>query len=121
MSQMSHLRLSQSKRMEIIKQELPKGTTQEEIARLCGVTRRTVARDIQKWKADGGFEKWLQVEFFKLHNEIKEGEPSQAYRVVARLLERTLTRKVEANLKGSTNLVVRISPGLEGRPKEDSE
>lgn len=102
MSQMSHL--PPSKRLEVIQKELPKGTTHEEIARLCGVTRRTIERDIAEWRAEGGFERWLQDEFFRLHDKVRSDDEKTAYKVIARLLERTLKQKVEAQVEAGVTI-----------------
>ena len=88
-------RYNQSRRLEILKEELPKGTSQAAIAEVCGVTRRTIARDIQKWKADGGFEDWLDEEFFQLHSQVRDEDAETAYKVIARLKEKTMVRRIE--------------------------
>jgi hypothetical protein len=105
---MSKTSLPQIKRLEIIKQELPKGTAKGRIAQLCNVRRETISRDIRHWKQSGGFEEWLQEEFFKLHSMVKQGEPTKAYQIIARLLERTLTRKVESHIRGGQELKITI-------------
>ena len=112
MSKMSNPRLSPKKRLEILKRELPMGTPKGKIAELCSVRPETISRDMRAWRASGAFEDWLMEEFFRLHNEVKEGEPSQAYRIIARLLERTLTQKVEAK-HTSAGIIVKIDAGME--------
>ena len=102
------MKLPAAKRLEIIKQEVPRGTPKSKIANICGVRQETISRDIRQWKQDGGFDEWLQEEFFKLHNEVKDGEPGKAYQVISRLLEKTFTRKVESHISGGQELKITI-------------
>ena len=105
---MSKISFPHNKRLQILQQELPKGTSKGQIAELCGVRQETISRDIRQWKLDGGFEEWLQDEFFKLHSEVKQGDPTKTYQVVSRLLEKTLTRKVESHITGRQELKITI-------------
>jgi biotin operon repressor len=52
--------------------------SQEELAKACGVDRKTIQRDIQKWKQDGGFANFLNKEFFELYSKEKITKPSKA-------------------------------------------
>ena len=53
--------------------------TQEELAEECGVDRKTIQRDIEKWRVKGGFKRFLVKEFFEqLKDQLKqEGEEQQ--------------------------------------------
>lgn len=41
--------------------------TLDEIAQECNVNPRTIDRDIVKWKRTGGFDRFLDREFFQLY------------------------------------------------------
>jgi len=114
-------RLPPTKRLEIIKRELPKGTSQDRIAEFCGVTTRTIRRDIRRWRETGGFEEWLQEEFFRLHNSVRDEEEVIAYKTIARLLERTLTQKVKAEVAGPPTIIVQVDPLMEGSDEDEPE
>jgi glutathionylspermidine synthase len=63
--------------------------TLAEIAQECGVNPRTIDRDIVKWKANGGFDKFLDREFFQLYGKEKLTNPSRALdRVVTLMIRR---------------------------------
>lgn len=87
-----------------IQELLPLGKSYEEIATVCGVTRWTIIRDIKEWKEKGGFEDWLLDEFFRLHGEEAEGDWKTRYKVVSRLLEKTLKQKIEADVEGAITI-----------------
>jgi len=91
--------IKKAERRKKIQELLPLGKSYEEIAAVCGVTCRTINRDIREWKKQGGFEDWLLDEFFRLHGEVAEGDWQTRYKVVSRLLEKTLKQRVEAEVK----------------------
>ena len=93
--------LKKAERRLKIQELLPLGTTYEAIAEACGVTRRTINRDIEEWREEGGFEEWLLAEFFRLHSEQRDGDWKTRYVTIARLLEKTLKQKVQAEVEGS--------------------
>jgi len=93
--------LRKAERRKKIQELLPLGKSYEEIAEVCGVTHRTINRDIKEWKEKGGFEDWLLDEFFRLHGEEAEGDWKTRYKVVSRLLEKTLKQKIEADVEGA--------------------
>lgn len=43
----------------------------DEIAKLCGVTEKTIQRDIKRWKKNGGFSDFILKEFFELYGVLK--------------------------------------------------
>jgi hypothetical protein len=62
--------------------------TQQEMADACGVERKTIERDIDKWKKSGGYKKFLFKEFFELYGIEKRENPSRALdRIVTLLLK----------------------------------
>lgn len=62
--------------------------SQEELAQECGVDRKTIQRDIEKWRKNGGFKKFLIKEFFELYGKEKLQNPSLALNRVMTLLMR---------------------------------
>jgi DNA-binding Lrp family transcriptional regulator len=62
--------------------------TQEELAKECGVDRRTIERDIEKWRRKGGFKRFLIKEFFELYGKEKLQNPSLALNRIMTLLLR---------------------------------
>jgi hypothetical protein len=114
---MSNTRISREKRLEVIRCLLPKGFSQEEIANRCGVTRRTIVRDIGFWKESGGFEEWLHQEFFRLHNIVQEENSVVAYHVIVKLFEKFL-RKVDSK-DDSKKIIVNFSAGLESNGSKE--
>ena len=99
-----NVRQKKAERQLKIRELLPLGKTYQEIADVCGVTERTIRRDIKEWQDEGGFEEWLLNEFFRLHGAKGEGDWKTRYRVVSRLLEKTLKQKIEAEVEGSITL-----------------
>jgi hypothetical protein len=76
--------------------------TLDEIANECGVNPRTIDRDILKWKQKGGFDKFLDREFFQLYGQEKLTNPSRA-------LDRIVT------------LMIRRIPELEVKPEHPNK
>jgi len=97
------------KRLEIIKREFPRGTTQQQIADMCEVSRKTISKDIKKWRESGGFEEWLQEEFLELHREVKGDDVKTAYKEISKLVARSMTQKSEAKVEAKTEHKVNVS------------
>lgn len=79
--------LTQTARLEKIKENITQ-LTYEELATLCGVTKRTIRRDIEQWKQQGGYDEFLTEEFFKLYGIIKVKDPKYAFKRLCDLLSR---------------------------------
>lgn len=88
--------LSPVKRREIIRENIL-DHTYTEIATLCHCTIRTIKRDVQQWKREGGFEEFLLDEFFRSYPDMKANFPEKAFDRLCYLLGKTLTRKIEAH------------------------
>lgn len=86
--------------LEKIRELLPEGNTLKEIAAICEVPERTFYRYHAEWRDSGGFEAWLQEEFFSLHKAVKENAKVTAYKEICALLARTIKRRIESELKG---------------------
>ena len=87
MSRMSSVRLTHQKRLSFIKDNITT-LTFNEIAKQCGVTKRTIRRDVQEWKNKGGYDSFLLEEFFKLYGVIKIEDPRHAFDRICDLLRR---------------------------------
>jgi chromatin segregation and condensation protein Rec8/ScpA/Scc1 (kleisin family) len=85
------------KRIPIIKESLRKGLNREQIGEKCGVTEKTIDRDMKAWVESGLFEIWLKEEFIDLHNYARDADPITAYKEIARIVGRMVTRKIEAH------------------------
>ncbi len=97
-----------ARRLKKIKEMLPDGKTYSEIAVACGVNDRTIDRDIAEWYQSGGMEEWMREEFFELHREAKFERKAQAYAVIANLLGKTLTQRIEAKTTGQQTIIVKV-------------
>jgi transcriptional antiterminator len=63
--------------------------TQEEMATALNTSRKTIQRDLTNWKADGGFDRFLQREFFELYGIEKRKDTSKALdRIVTLMIRR---------------------------------
>ena len=84
------------KRLPTIKAGLLRGDSYADIGSNCGVTSRTIDRDVYAWVESGGFETWIKQEWLRLHNQIIHEDPAEAYRQITKILGRMVTRKVES-------------------------
>lgn len=76
--------------------------TQEELAEELHVSRKTVQRDIEKWKAKGGFKRFLIKEFFELYGQEKVRDPSQA---LNRIMTFLIREEAKEALTGPTTSI----------------
>jgi hypothetical protein len=81
--------------------------TLDEIASECGVNPRTIDRDIVKWKNKGGFDKFLDREFFQLYGKEKLTNPSRALDRVVTLMIRRIP-ETESKLEHPNKYVIEI-------------
>ncbi len=89
---------------------LRKGKEIIEIAKECGCSEKTIDRDLSEWKENGGFDKWLLMEFLVLHDkEVGKEEGGQAYRVVADLLKKRLKEQIEQKIDAEGTIKIDIS------------
>jgi len=82
-------------RLPTIKQGLRKGLNREQIGAKCGVTEKTIDRDMNAWVESGLFEVWLKEEFVDLHGYARDNDPIEAYRQIAKIVAKMVTRKAE--------------------------
>ena len=84
------------KRLSTIKTGLREGLTRPVLGKRCGVTEKTIDRDIKAWVNSGLFETWIREEFLDLHNYVRDADPVEAYRQVSKLVAKMITQKIEA-------------------------
>jgi len=111
-----------AERLEIIKVNI--GKSYKELAKLCKCSMSTIYLDMQKWRAQGGFEDFLQEEFLNLHEIVRRSDPDIAYKTIAGLLGKHITRKIEAGVtldfgKQFTDLMVNTF-GVERESEDDT-
>jgi predicted DNA-binding transcriptional regulator YafY len=94
-------RLKKSQRLLKLVKGMLSGRTFIQIAKDCRVSEKTIDRDFAEWKENGGFDKWLQTEFMRLHGQEVNKPESQAYHAVTELLKRRMKENVqlEANVR----------------------
>lgn len=94
-------RLKKSQRLLKLVKGMLSGKTFYQIATDCSCSEKTIDRDFAEWKENGGFDKWLQTEFMRLHGQEIKKEESQAYHAVTELLKRRMREnvQVEANVR----------------------
>ena len=80
-------KLTRNKRLQVLRDNLTTNTFKE-IAQLCGVTERTILRDVSRWQKNGGYDRFLLREFFELYGVIKLKDPRHAFDRVCDLLRR---------------------------------
>ena len=95
-------------RLPTIQQGLRKGLNRNQIGAQCGVTEKTIDRDMKTWVESGLFEIWLKEEFVDLHNYTRDADPITAYKEIARIVGRMVTRKIEAKTEVTERLDARI-------------
>lgn len=83
--------------------------TYDELAKLCGVTKRTIRRDIEKWKAEGGYDEFLTEQFFKLYGIVKTQDVKHAFDRICDLLRRRQEQVTTTILEGGeTPIIVKM-------------
>jgi len=97
------------KRLSTIKQSLILGHNREQIGQKCGVTEKTIDRDIRAWVNSGLFETWLKEEFLRLHADIIHEDPTEAYRQISKLVGRTLIHRIEQQVEIDKRETVNIN------------
>lgn len=86
--------LSPLQRRQIIREHILR-TNYEGLAKLCGVTKRTILRDVADWRQEGGFEDCLVDEFFRFYPKAKVEFSEKAFDRLCYLIGKTMTRRME--------------------------
>ena len=100
-------RLPPQRRHQLIKEHIAT-KTQDDIAALCGVERRTIVRDIKAMKQSGEWWDWIEYELHRLH---QHGDVSDdvKYREIAKLYgKQFITAKEEHAIEGPLAVTVNI-------------
>jgi len=88
-----HLYLNAKKRRKVIRDNIL-FETYAELAKRCGVSKRTIVRDVNGWKQEGGFDEFLVQEFFFQYGKERLTNPSKALDRIITLM----TRRKEAEI-----------------------
>ena len=83
------------RRLPKIKAGLLRGLNYTKIGTSCGVTEKTIDRDVRAWVDSGLFETWVKQEWMRLHGIIVKAYPELAYKELSRIVGRMVTRKIE--------------------------
>lgn len=83
------------KRLTTIKQCLRQGLNREQIGGKCGVTEKTIDRDMRAWVKSGLFDIWIREEFLDLHHYVRDADPIEAYRQIVKLVGKSIVRRIE--------------------------
>lgn len=83
------------KRLPYIQQGIHEGLSREQIGESCGVTEKTIDRDMNSWVESGLFEVWIKKEFVETYPDIKKEDTVLAFQEIAKLVGKMLTRKIE--------------------------
>ena len=86
---------SSNQRRQVIRDNIL-SVSYEQIAQLCGVSKRTIIRDVNQWRLEGGFEQCLLDEFCRSYPTIKQAYPEHAFDRLCYLLGKTITQRLEA-------------------------
>jgi len=92
------------KRLPKIKAGLLKGDNYTIIGEACGVTEKTIDRDVKAWLQSGDFEDWLKTQWIELHGRILAEDPTEAYRQTSRLVTKMITQRQEIRTEGNLNI-----------------
>lgn len=104
--------MSPQQRRLIIKENIFK-TNYQGLANLCGVTKRTIIRDVNQWRQDGGFEESLIDEFVSTYPNIKQQFPDKAFDRLCYLIGRQMTRKIDIRKEVKTEHKTEVSVLIE--------
>jgi len=108
--------LTQKQRREKIKENIVT-YTYSEIAKLCGVTKRTIRRDIERWKRQGGYDEFLTEQFFKLYGLVKTKNVEHAFDRICDLMRRRQESIPMQKLDADYEVVFRWKRKNETTPK----
>jgi len=104
MSEMSPV-LTAKARREKLRDSLAMNTY-DEIAQLCGVTKRTIRRDVEQWKQEGGYDEWLTEQFFKLYGLVKTQDIKHAFDRICDLMRRRQAQITVTRIEGGQQPIV---------------
>ena len=76
-----------AKQRRIVLREKITMYTYAEISEMCGVSERTILRDVKQWQKSGGYDEFLLREFFTLYGVIKRENPRYAFDRICDLIK----------------------------------
>jgi DNA-binding transcriptional regulator LsrR (DeoR family) len=108
-------------RLPKIQEGLRQGLTHDQIAENCGVTSRTIERDLDSWYESGEFETWLKAEFVELYEYVRTANPTIAFKELARLMGKMVTRKAEIKTESIIEEKKEVHINFDAMSKEERE
>lgn len=87
------------------------------IASECGVTEKTIDRDIKKLKDSGEWFDWIEAELLRLHKSRNIDENTK-YREMSKLYGKGLTTKAEITTTGSQTINVVFDKDMKDEPQD---
>jgi biotin operon repressor len=81
--------------------------TQEEMAHELGISRKTINRDLERWRNRGGLKRFLIKEFFELYGKEKITDTSKALDRIVTLLTKEIVKE-DDQTKQLSKIVVEI-------------
>jgi len=91
----------------------------EQLATLCGCTKMTIVRTVNKWRDEGGFEELLFNEFTEVYPIVKAENPDKALDKVVYLLARNITRKAEIKTDTTLNEKMEVTHNINVSASEE--
>lgn len=92
--------------------------TIDEIAVECGVTEKTVDRDIKKLKESGDWFEWIESELLRLHKS-RDIDDNTKYKEMSKLYAKGITTKAEITTSGTQTINVVFDKDMKDESKED--
>jgi DNA-binding Lrp family transcriptional regulator len=84
--------------------------TQEEMAKELGISRKTINRDLERWRNRGGLKRFLLKEFFELYGKEKIRDTSKALDRIVTLLTREIVKEDDQTKQVNKVVVEVIDP-----------
>ena len=88
-------------RLPKIKVGLMSGKTYSEIGAECGVTLKTIYRDVQVWTQTPEFDYWLDAEWVRLKTQAEQEDLIEVFRQLTKLKVKRITQKFEAKTEAT--------------------
>lgn len=116
---------TQEERFIIYRQNF--GKSYEKLAEICMCHKDTVMKDMKAWKNSGEFEALLLDEWKELHGIVKNEDPIEAYKVLSRMLMKTMREKIDINqnvtvgIEYTKILKKQFGIGLEGKENDGDD
>jgi len=95
------------------------GKNYEAIGQECGVTLKTIYRDMQAWTQTSDFDEWLDAEWVRLKTKAEQDDFMEVFRQLTKLKAKRITQKIESETRiegGEKPIVVKM-----WKPQEENK